>query len=356
MNYERTVWECPRCRHSHAPLDGELGVLPHDQMTLGVAKKVAFEVSRVSFPEASRGLRHQLELEVSVSECHRVAREWGERLDALQRQREAAWRAPHSRTSRPAAPERQTQRLVVEADATATLTRAGEEHKMVWCATGFGLEGRSEKEQGGGRATLLERRFGASGLDFEDFEERFRALLPRLGAHASQAVAFISDGAPCLWRMAEEYLPRGATLIQDFWHVCEHLASASLALHREGPVVEETAGRWRSLLREGRVEEILEELRESQKRLRGKRKRCLQGEIHYLETGKGRMDYARYEAEGWPIGSGAVEGTCKHLVKERYNVTGARWSRENIPWVLALRLSIFNEEWEGDWHQMRKAA
>ena len=60
------------------------------------------------------------------------------------------------------------------------------------------------------------------------------------------------------------------------------------------------------------------------------------------------MDYPRYRGDGWPIGSGAVEGTCKHLVKERDNVTGARWRRDNIPFVLALRLSIFNEKWESD--------
>lgn len=56
------------------------------------------------------------------------------------------------------------------------------------------------------------------------------------------------------------------------------------------------------------------------------------------------------------MGSGAVEGTCKHWVKERYNVTGARWKRANIPYVLALRLWIFNEEWSGDFEQLRKAA
>jgi hypothetical protein len=37
--------------------------------------------------------------------------------------------------------------------------------------------------------------------------------------------------------------------------------------------------------------------------------------LHYLESGKHRMDYQRYEQEGWPIGSGAIEATCKHLVK-----------------------------------------
>ena len=110
------------------------------------------------------------------------------------------------------------------------------------------------------------------------------------------------------------------------------------------------------MLRESQVETILTELRGARRGLRGKRGASLESEISYLESGRERMDYARCRAEGWPMGSGAVEGTCKHLVKECYNVIGARWRRENIPFVLALRLSIFNEEWERDWREMRKAA
>jgi len=328
--------------------------LPHDRMTLGVAKKVAYEAAHASFPEASKHLRHQLGLEVSASECHRVAQPWGARLDERQRRREASWTAPVSRDSRPAPAERSPQRVVLEADATSALTRRGEEHKMVYCATAFGLEDRVEKD--GGRELLLERRYGASGVDFEDFESRFRALAARLDAHRARAVAFVGDGAPCLWRMAEEHLPRGTVLIQDFWHVGEHLESASRLRHGEGEAAARAAERWRAMLRESQVEPILEELRASLGRLRGKRREALQGEIHYLESGRERMDYARYRADGWLLGSGAVEGTCKHLVKERYNLTGARWSRANIPFVLALRLSVFNEEWESDWQEMRKAA
>ena len=76
---------------------------------------------------------------------------------------------------------------------------------------------------------------------------------------------------------------------------------------------------------------------------------AIDAELTYLRAGRDRMDYARYEAEGWPIGSGAIEGTCKHLVKERFCVTGAHWRRANLPEMLALRLSIFNGEWKADW-------
>ena len=71
--------------------------------------------------------------------------------------------------------------------------------------------------------------------------------------------------------------------------------------------------------------------------------------MNYLENNRPRMDYARYKADGWPIGSGAIEGAFKDLVKRRFGLTGARWKRGRLMYVLALRLSIFNEEWDNDW-------
>jgi hypothetical protein len=331
-----------------------MNVLPHDQMTLSVVKKIAYEVSHASFPEAVQNLRHQFGMEVSVSECHRVAQQWGPRLDALQRKREADWLAPWSDNLRPAPAELSPKRVVLEADATSALTGRDEEHKMVYCATGFGLESRVTK--GRERKMLVERRYSASGVDFDDFVERFRALAARLNAHASQAVAFVGDGAACLWRMAEEYLPKGTVMIQDYWHVAQHLENAARIVHGESEETSLSAERWKSQLWESRLEELLVDLRRRARALRGKHRRELESEIGYLESGRDRMDYARYRAEGWLVGSGAVEGTCKHLVKRRYNMTGARWKRANIPWVLALRLSIFNEEWEADWGKMREAA
>jgi hypothetical protein len=201
VHYKRAVFECPRCRHSHAPLDAELGVLPHDHMTMGVAKKVAYASAHGSFPQASQSLQHQLNLEVSPSECHRVAQQWGGRLDTLQRQREVAWTRPVSGDSHPAPAERSPERVVLEADATSALTRSGEEHKMVYCATAFGLADCARTE--GGRGMLVERRYAASGVNFEDFEQRFKALAARLDAWRA-GVAFVGDGAPCLWRLAHD--------------------------------------------------------------------------------------------------------------------------------------------------------
>jgi hypothetical protein len=356
VHYARTVYECPACRRSHAPLDREMGVWAHERMTLRVIRKVAYAGAHASFPEAEKQLLEQSDLAVSASECQRVSLQYGSKLDALQREREAAWTAPWSEESRPAPPERTPQRLVVEADAASALTRTGEEHKMVYCATAFAMEERVDPREGV-RPMIGERRYAASGVGVEDFAQRLKALGCRMNAHGAPGVAFVGDGAPCLWAMARQTLPKNTVLIQDYWHVCQHLAAAAALIHpsnakRAGLLTAELKG----LLWDGHVEQIVARLTQATKESRGERRKGLEREIGYLENGRERMDYPRYREQGWLVGSGAVEGTCKHLVKERYNVTGARWKRANIPYVLALRLSIFNEEWADDWEQLRLAA
>ena len=140
-------------------------------------------------------------------------------------------------------------------------------------------------------------------------------------------------------------------LIQDFWHVCQHLAQLIAELYGDAEEARALLEQWREALREGRLDEILKRLDQERKRRRGAKRERLEKEIHYLQTGRERMDYARFRAADWPIGSGAAEGTCKHLIKERFGVTGAHWRRRNIAPVLALRQSIFNEEWDRDWER-----
>ncbi len=51
------------------------------------------------------------------------------------------------------------------------------------------------------------------------------------------------------------------------------------------------------------------------------------------------LQYHLYRREGWPIGSGEVEGACKSLIKQRTDLSGQRWSPDgalNVLWVRAL--------------------
>ncbi len=347
VRFSRPVFECPRCRRSFAPLDAELGLAPRERFSRLARKKMAYAAAHASFGRASQDLMHQAEFEASPAQIARVAKEAGAKLGELQEEREAQWNEPVSGDHKVAAPEIACERLVIEADATAVLTVKGEENKMVYVATAFDASARGEKQ--GGRPFLAERRYTASAENFEDFAPRILALAHRMGARKARQIAFLGDGASCLWNWAEQNLPPATVMIQDPWHVFDRLSKLLDELGKKGEAKTARLGRWKGLILAGEAVEVIEELRQMRKGRRGAKRKRIEEEIHYLENSRHRMEYARWRAAGWPIGSGAIEGTCKHLVKERYNLTGARWKRKRLPFVLSLRLSIFNKEWETDW-------
>jgi hypothetical protein len=346
--FKRSVFQCGKCRRSFAPLDRELRLAPREKFVRSVVRKIAHAGATNSFGGAVVALSEQAELTVSKAAVARVVKREGKRLDEAQHAREAQYNAPvdPGRAQSVAKPaELAAQRLVLEADATCVLTVKGEEHKSVYCATAFALDSRGKK---GNRVFIAERRYAASAVSFEEFSARLKALAWRAGLRDASEVAFLADGALPLWKWAKENLPEGTVLIQDFWHVCEHLAGLGKLLFGEERYKMHFR-RWKRALREGKVQALIRTLRRQRGRHRGEKRAAIEAKLTYLRAGCGRMDYPRYETQGWPIGSGAIEGTCKHLVKERFCVTGAHWRRGNLPEVLALRLSIFNDEWLGDW-------
>jgi hypothetical protein len=349
--FERVVWECPATRRQVAPLDGELGLEPGAKMARRLVEKVAWAGARSPFGQASEDLARLAGLEVSRAEVDRVVRQEGERVLLLQEERQKRLSAPVAK-GQPVFPAQiRCPRLVVQADSATALTVEGEDHKQIHCAGAFDADACRGADQSG-RPFILESRYAASAESMEEFGPAVAAWANRMGARSAQAMAFIADGAPALWKMAAERLPR-ATLIQDFWHVAQRLHGLARDLGSAetltAAAASEQAAQWCSLLRQSRVEEIIRLLsQEAQKHFSEVKKARIEQELSYLEYGKHRMDYQRYEREGWPIGSGAIEGTCKYLVKQRLAATGARWRRANLPKIMALRLYQANEEWDQD--------
>ena len=61
------------------------------------------------------------------------------------------------------------------------------------------------------------------------------------------------------------------------------------------------------------------------------------------------LDYATALAEGWPIATGVIEGACRHLVKDRMDITGARWGLDGAEAILKLRALISNGDFDQYW-------
>jgi hypothetical protein len=57
----------------------------------------------------------------------------------------------------------------------------------------------------------------------------------------------------------------------------------------------------------------------------------------YLHNNASNLAYNQYLKKGFPIATGVIEGACRHLVKDRMDITGARWSLKGAEAVLKLR-------------------
>jgi hypothetical protein len=69
----------------------------------------------------------------------------------------------------------------------------------------------------------------------------------------------------------------------------------------------------------------------------------------YLLAKKAYLDYPTALNKGWPIATGVIEGACRHLVKDRMDITGARWSLPGAEAVLKLRALICNGDFDQYW-------
>jgi hypothetical protein len=67
--------------------------------------------------------------------------------------------------------------------------------------------------------------------------------------------------------------------------------------------------------------------------------------VGYFENNRQNMKYDEYLSAGYPIGSGVAEGACRHLVKDRMEQTGMRWTVEGAQSLLHLRAIYLNGDW-----------
>ena len=80
--------------------------------------------------------------------------------------------------------------------------------------------------------------------------------------------------------------------------------------------------------------------------LKGSRARQLSVVIGYLTRNRRLLHYDEYFAAGYPIGSGMAEGACRHLVKDRMELTGMRWRVPGAQAILNSRAVEVNGDWD----------
>jgi hypothetical protein len=176
----------------------------------------------------------------------------------------------------------------------------------------------------------------------------------RRNPQGSKRVIFLSDGERALHDRQSEYLPEETVCILDLFHVMERLWKVAWCFFEEGTQKHE-AHQWveerLKRLLEGRVDSVIRGMRyqATQRGLKGQKRKTVRDAAEYFEGNRDRMKYDEYLAAGYPIGSGVVEGACRHLVKDRMERTGMRWLPSGAQAMLDLRATYLNGDWNAFW-------
>jgi hypothetical protein len=153
----------------------------------------------------------------------------------------------------------------------------------------------------------------------------------------------LTDGQEDLLRQVDAAARRyqvEVTVVQDFVHVLEYLWKAAHALHPQDPEERESWVRGRaSAVLEGRAQDVAVGLRRAatRKQLSQGQRKPVDKAADYLENNRARLRYDQALAQGLPIATGVIEGACRHLVKDRMDITGARWGLPQAEAILKLR-------------------
>ncbi len=156
------------------------------------------------------------------------------------------------------------------------------------------------------------------------------------GAPTAAAVAVIGDGRLWVWEIASTVFPR-AVQILDWYHLCEHLWEGARTVYGEGSAeTEELVESWQAMVWEGRSEAVEQHLRDLVSAGADDSKNTVRRCADYLQTHQHRLRYRLLTAARWPVGSGVVEGACKHVIALRFKRESTRWTKCGAQAVLQI--------------------
>ena len=179
------------------------------------------------------------------------------------------------------------------------------------------------------------------------FERLLQRVAQREGEHIQHRVA-LTDGAEPLQDQFRDKSPQ-FTLVLDIIHASEDLWNAANAVLGETHPDRTTwVGEHLLQVLSGKTTDVIQSLERlaQDPSTSPAQRHTLNTTIGYYRRNLPYMHYDRYLAQGWPIGTGVVEGACGHLVKDRMEQSGMRWTQPGAQAVLDLRAVRVNDDWD----------
>lgn len=191
----------------------------------------------------------------------------------------------------------------------------------------------------------IDRIYGAVIGSPEEAGDIMYECVKRAGLTDMTYIHAIGDGAQWIADQYEDKFGSQVHFLVDFFHMCQYLFEAAIwcdGINPEGWLEEK-----KDMMKRGKVQAVLEELKTKLSQIGKPKKdnglvRC----VRYMEKRIQYMNYLEAKKKDFPIGSGEIESSHKHVVQKRMKIAGAWWKQDNANAMLQLRTARANGYWE----------
>jgi len=350
----RAYYWCAGCKRGTAPLDAALGLGP-GEVSPGLARVVARTAVDATFTPAAEQVQEALGATLSDETARRLAERIGAAAEA--QTQAAITRAQQGQlvwTEDEIERTEDTPILAVEVDGVLVHQEAGWHEMKVATLAPLGPDLYTDAETKRTHLAWGDASYGVGAEEAEDCWWRVyvEALRRGLGTPAVRTVVVLADGARWIWERARAFLGLpGVEVVEiaDIYHAYSYLWAVGNALHGAGSL---RAAAWVEPLKDHlylhgaapvltalaalapTTEEALTAINDAQT---------------YFTRNAARMDYPRFVTRHLPIGSGAVESSCKCLVEARLKQAGMRGGVPGSQAIASLRALHRSGRWAAFW-------
>lgn len=354
MHLQRAYYHCAQCNRGFFPKDRSWGI-ENSSVSPAVLRMIATVGALVSFQEGSALLAELAGLKIDAKQIERFAEKLGREIAADEKQ----MTEPMNQNPLP-------KTLYLGLDGTGIPMRACEltgragkqpdgsaKTREVKLCTVWSAESRDEQDhpvRDVGSVTYSAALESAATLDTDavpsEFTQRVLRESQRRRFTEAERMVILGDGAPWIWKIAQELFPR-ATQIVDRFHVKEHLSQVAKVIYgAPSSQAKSWAQRRHEELDSGRFNDLLRAVRRHADGCEEARQ-CFQ----YLHRNRDRMRYPQFEAEGLCTSSGVVEAGCKVTIGTRLKRSGMHWTVSGANAIIALRCCRLSGRFQDFWER-----
>lgn len=356
------------------PQDAQLN-LSADQYSDGLCRQAAFAVSDQSFDKASESISRHTATTVAKRQVENIARNLSHDFDVFYQSRQVE-------------DSESSDLLVLTCDGKGVVMRQEDLRPATQKAAKSSKHkkqtrlSRGEKRNRKRMATVasvydIEPHFRSADSIIGSKEENFwppkpdnkrvwasvekspREVIEQMLAEAlrrdpnqNREWAVLVDGQPAQLKMLKKAMKKQkikASIVMDFIHVLEYLWKAAYCFFDEGSQEAEDWVKERALkVLNGEASQVAAGIRRSstKRNLNSKERKNADKCSDYLLKYKSYLQYNIYLKAGYPIATGVIEGACRYLIKDRMDITGARWGLQGAEAVIKLRAIITSNDFE----------